>query len=407
MMFLSSWLPLFLALLYLSHGLQIIDPSRSQLNHAAEDTHDDEDEHDVSSNVHLLHSLDQIAADDDSQELNEQITILSQHQPQRHRERQEHLEKIVKFLQTPIPLSETDHIHMLLNTIVNKTIHHQQGTAALPDLEVLRDFLHQIDNAVDFGKMGGLSIMLQLVLDYPFIEVRTSAAWTIGLSCQNNPTLMAMAHNISTVQNILYLLQSSSSSSSSGGVPSARINLLDANSIHYLSKLIWALSALTRQNAHSYSIFKHYDGSDVVYDWIMEIYNFWNLHKQAPTLLSESYKNKVIEKVLMFASDVVVLSPEQSLFVDDKWCDIFAAHFNYAQKQYAMREITLAYWDVAVNSLFCVNCIPFGGHTQHIAQQHLSIDIGLQKLIKMESEDEFDEEMKEKAQQLMSVIENT
>lgn len=275
----------------------------------------------------------------------------------------------------------------------------------MPDLEILRDYLHQIDNAIDFGKMGGLAIMLQLVMEYPFIEVRTSAAWNIGIACQNNPKLMEIAHNISTVQNMLYILKMSSSDSSNIEYP--KINLLEVDNINHLSKLIWTLSALTRQNSESYSIFKQYDGNDIMYDWIMETYNFWNSNKNHPNLLNDNYKNKVIEKVLMFASDVVVLNPEQHLFIDEKWCDVFAAHFNYAQNHYQIKEITLAYWDVAINNLFCLNCVPFKNNKHNIINDHLSIDIGLNKLINQDIEDEFDLEMKSKATHLINLIKNT
>lgn len=276
----------------------------------------------------------------------------------------------------------------------------------MADLEILRDYLYDIDNAIDFGKMGGLSIMLQLVLDFPFIEVRTSAAWTIGIACQNNPDLMKYAHNISTVQNMLFLLKMSSSNNEKN-IQYPRINLFEIDNLNHLTKLIWTLSALTRQNNESYAIFKQYDGSDIMYEWVMEVYNHWNTNKNHPKLLSENYKTKVIEKVLMFASDVVVLNPEQSLFVDEKWCDVMAAHFNYAQEHYQLKEITLAYWDVAVNQFFCLNCIPFKNNNHNIENDHLSIDIGLKKLMKMDVEDEFDLEMKAKATHLMNLIKNT
>jgi len=428
------WILFEVSISYVSQGLTIIDPNHSQLaakgneqeqigetniydydNHNTNndelpaidvniDDIDDPSYHNRLLHHHMINSLDPL---DDSDELNEQISILSQKQHEENQERIQHLAEVVKFLQTSLPLSETEHIHTLLQDIVSKTINNNNhnSTESLADLEILRDYLHQIDNAIDFGKMGGLSIMLQLVLEYPFIEVRTSAAWTIGLACQNNPTLMEYAHNISTVQNILYLLKVSSPNSDNTAYP--RINLFEIDNLSHLSKLIWTLSSLTRQNDESYQIFKQNAGSDIMYEWVMEVYNHWNANKNHPKLLSENYKNKAIEKVLMFASDVVVLSPDQNLFIDDKWCDVMAAHFNYAQQHFQLREITLAYWDVAINQFFCLNCIPFKNNEDNIENDHLSIDIGLRKLMKMEPEDEFDLEMKSKATHLMNLIKNT
>ena len=312
--------------------------------------------------------------------------------------------------QNSAPLSDTDHIHRLLQKVVNSTLRSEstditfQSTTSLEYLEELRDYLHEMDNAVDFGKMGGLSIMLQLVLDYSFIEVRTSAVWTIGLACQNNPELIGLAHGISTVQNMLYLLKSSGPTHDDTGYP--KIDLMDIESVNLLSKLIWTLSSLTRQNEESYAILKEHNGADVLYDWIMEIYSFWNLHRDDPRLLSDLYKNKMVEKVLMFASDVVVLNPEQRLFVNDNWCNVFAAHFNYAQ--HLWREITLAYWDIAVRKLFCVNCIPFGNGKgpRSVPHQALSIDIGLNKLKNMKIEDDFDLEIRNKAIRLLHIIDS-
>eukprot|EP01083_Nonionella_stella_P168782 570841_1 len=405
------WLVFEVSVLSICNGLTIIDPTYSQLTEAKQDDHTTRNDDaavtlsDDASHYRLLHhhmaqSLESI----DREELNEQISVLSQKQEKVNEERLEELEEIVKFLQTNVPLSDAEVIHSLLQNIVNSTLHHNV-TSSLSELEALRDYLHQIDAAIDFGKMGGLTIMLQLVLDYPFIEVRTSAAWTIGLACQNNPPLMDIAHNISTLQNIIYILKVSSSNHDNDQYP--KINLFDMDNIHHLSKLFWTLSALTRQNDDSYRIFKKFEGTDVVYEWLMEVYDFWSANKKHPLLLNDREKNKVIEKILMFASDVVVLNPEQHLFVDQKWCDVFAAHFNYAQQQYQLREITLAYWDIAINKLFCLNCIPFGNSQENITNDHLSVDIGLHKLMTMDIEDEFDLEMKSKATHLMNLIQNT
>lgn len=98
------------------HGLTIIDPNDSDLTATKQnaerniydndngnpsimdiaDNEEDDSSHHRLLNHHMINTLDQL---DDSDELNEQITILSNRQSQENIERKQHLDSIVNFLQ--------------------------------------------------------------------------------------------------------------------------------------------------------------------------------------------------------------------------------------------------------------------------------------------------------------------
>ena len=106
------WIVFEVSVTYIVQGLTVIEPNHSQLTAKGNeqeqtgetptielnmDDIDDPSYHNRLLHHHMINSLDPLI--DDSDELNEQISILSHKQHQENQERMEHLAEVVKFLQ--------------------------------------------------------------------------------------------------------------------------------------------------------------------------------------------------------------------------------------------------------------------------------------------------------------------
>jgi len=320
------------------------------------------------------------------------------------KKRLKELKEVFQFINSNLPPSDDEVIKEIINRFLNETnnmtIPVRNEYAVMDDFEMLKYMLHSVDNAVNFGKMDGLQLMYDMIIKNNSINIKINSIWLIGLSCQNNPKLKNMANDLDITTNILYVLILSSKNLTKSEINKYKKNgiYLD-NIIHnlhkdiyvnYLCKLIWSLSSLIRQNDYGYYIFKQLNGTDIIYSYLDTTYNYNNKHN-IPNQLSRDNKLKILIKILMLASDIVILNPEQKLFISDKWCNIFTINFNYKQHIFTLREICLSYWNVVINNNYC-------------PKYYKDIMIGLNKLINMDIQDEFDREHKHLATKLLNII---
>eukprot|EP00038_Savillea_parva_P009662 m.184998 g.184998 ORF g.184998 m.184998 type:complete len:574 (+) comp16306_c0_seq1:385-2106(+) len=90
------------------------------------------------------------------------------------------------------------------------TDHDEQGAhgLVLPLLEDLEDYVHQVDNAIDVGTMGGYSVLLDwLGNPNTTAAIRGQAAVVIGAACSNNPRAQDAALEAGVLQHLAAQLQ--------------------------------------------------------------------------------------------------------------------------------------------------------------------------------------------------------
>ena len=173
-------------------------------------------------------------------------------------------------------------------------------------LESLEEYLHQIDNARDWAKIGGMDVSLTLLqqsvdaqqqegaavasaapvvsdadsnntasgssavpapLDlqrYRLMNLQAHAAWVLGTAAQNNLDVQEAARKEGAVSIVAELFRNtmaeqdrerSSASAQSEDTTAVSLFQLRASRLKLLSKLLYALSALLRNNARTQSIF--------------------------------------------------------------------------------------------------------------------------------------------------------
>ncbi|XP_077115659.1 hsp70-binding protein 1 isoform X2 [Ranitomeya variabilis] len=112
-------------------------------------------------------------------------------------------------------------------------------------LELLADLCENIDNASDFCKLGGMSLMLTRYLSCPEAELRWRTADLIGICSQNVPFVQEMALSLGAVSKLLELLDLDTSET-------VRI------------KALFAISCLVREQEAGLAEFVKLDGFSVL-----------------------------------------------------------------------------------------------------------------------------------------------
>ncbi|XP_073427194.1 hsp70-binding protein 1 isoform X2 [Dendrobates tinctorius] len=112
-------------------------------------------------------------------------------------------------------------------------------------LELLADLCENLDNASDFCKLGGMSLMLTRYLSSPEAELRWRTADLIGTCSQNVPFVQEMALSLGAVSKLLKLLDLDTSET-------VRI------------KALFAISCLVREQEAGLAEFVKLDGFSVL-----------------------------------------------------------------------------------------------------------------------------------------------
>jgi len=182
------------------------------------------------------------------------------------------------------------------------------GTAeeVVADLELLRDFVDQIDNAIDFGTIGGYKMLLELV-GHEDSDVRKQVWWTLGEACSNNPQAISLA-----IQD--------------GSIEAALKGLEAEEDEAVLVKMIYALATMIRQHADAQRLFSNMDGAVAL--------------KEAFHTVSQRAKTKILTLI----ADTIVLSPWKILFTDNSWCNLFRSGIMTSEASYQSLTNSLKFY---------------------------------------------------------------
>lgn len=113
-------------------------------------------------------------------------------------------------------------------------------------LEVLRDLVEQIDNAANLHVMGGLVPLFEMSTSMDRgNQVRTEAIWSLGVAVSNNPDVQNDLIRLGALETWAKRLSTTAPEGCSLAVQEGDAN---ANGFEFCNKLLFALSALMRNN---------------------------------------------------------------------------------------------------------------------------------------------------------------
>eukprot|EP00494_Astrolonche_serrata_P033339 UN33608 len=112
------------------------------------------------------------------------------------------------------------------------------------DIELLRDFVDQVDNGADFGKLEGFKVLSKLAT-HSNNNIRAQSWWTIGESCSNNPDAIEHACNDNIMQSLL-------------------MRIFPETETAVLIKQVYALGTLIRQDLRGINEFIKLGGENVL-----------------------------------------------------------------------------------------------------------------------------------------------
>jgi len=222
-------------------------------------------------------------------------------------ERMKEIEEVMEWLYNQGPKDEIDAVKEILERLETTEGEEEE---LINDLELLRDFLHQVDNGVDFGKLNGFETMVRYSR-HESEKVRVEAWWAIGVACSNNVGAieLALEHEIMTpLVNAL--------------------SVEDKPSV--LLKIIYALGSIMRQHRHAQQLFEDQQG-----------------HLFLKTLYWTS-DVKLKRKIETLVVDVVTLNEWNSLFQTSSWCELFRDGIINKEADYTQVSNSLRFFANAV-----------------------------------------------------------
>ncbi|XP_074642381.1 nucleotide exchange factor SIL1-like [Tubulanus polymorphus] len=198
------------------------------------------------------------------------------------------------------------------NEIINELMAQYQSANINVDdkltiLEDLEYHLHQIDNAQDFVKMGGLELLMK-DLNNTDESVRSHVALVLGSSMQNNPRVQISALQTGLLQHLIRMLATE-------------------KSVKLRSKILYALSSLVRQFPFAQKKMLELGGVHVLVALFKER-NIEKLQLKGVILISDlleekhsllENRNKNHEERIKQYSEVLLLEA----LIDQNWCDLF------------------------------------------------------------------------------------
>ncbi|XP_028764515.1 hsp70 nucleotide exchange factor FES1 [Neltuma alba] len=169
----------------------------------------------------------------DPAKLKETADVRQQLSESELKKRQMELEELMEEIKVP---SDAELMKIAIGDLNNSSLTSEERLRALQELNVL---VEPIDNANDFGKLGGLVCVTQ-ELYHPDPNIRTIAAWILGKVSQNNLVVQ---------QQVLEL-----------GVLSMLMKMVKSNFIEEANKALYAVSALIRNNLAGQELFSAENG---------------------------------------------------------------------------------------------------------------------------------------------------
>merc|ERR1719499_1130815 len=222
-------------------------------------------------------------------------------------ERMQEIEEVMEWIYENRPKGEIDSVKEIL-----VRLQEEEGEAeeVANDLELLREFLHQVDNGIDFGKMKGFETVLRYTRHKSEV-VRIEAWWVIGVTCSNNFEAidLALEH----------------------GVMTPLVNALTVeDNPAVLLKVIYALGSVIRQHRAAQQAFEDQQG----HLFLKTLY--WT---------SEVRLKRKIETLVV---DVVTLNEWNGLFQTSSWCELFRDGIENSEANYSQISNSLKFFANAV-----------------------------------------------------------
>ncbi|XP_074283487.1 hsp70 nucleotide exchange factor FES1-like isoform X2 [Silene latifolia] len=117
------------------------------------------------------------------------------------KKRQIEIQELMEKLKMP---SDAELMKIAINDLNNSSTSREDRLRALEELLLL---VEPIDNANDFGKLGGLAAVVKQ-LDHVDPDVRKLAAWVLGKANQNNPTVQQQVLELGTLGKLIKMVKS-------------------------------------------------------------------------------------------------------------------------------------------------------------------------------------------------------
>jgi len=224
-------------------------------------------------------------------------------------ERMAEIEEVMEWIHENRPTEDIDAMKNVLQRLENDE-QQTEVEAIANDLELLRDFLHQVDNGVDFGKVNGFETVLRYT-GHAAPEVRIEAWWCVAVACSNNQDAIELALE--------------------HGVMTPLVNVLTVEDDQtVLSKVIYTLGSLIRQHRDAQQRFEDKQG-----------------HLFLKTLYWTSGV-RLKRKIETLVVDVVAMNEWNSLFQTSSWCELFRDGIENPEATYLQVSNSLKFFANAV-----------------------------------------------------------
>ncbi|PON34509.1 Coatomer beta subunit, partial [Parasponia andersonii] len=199
--------------------------------------------------------------------------------------RQSELKELMNNLNMP---SDVELMQIAINDLLNNSsnLSLQDRHRALQELLILVEPIH---NAHDLNKLGGLAVVIQ-ELNHPDPHTRTLAAWILGKSAQNNPSLQTQVLELGALSKLMKMVKS--------------------HVVEEANKGLYAVSALIRNNFDGQELFYAEAGALLLQDILSNATTDIRLQKKAVLLvgdLAEDADDDVIV-VPLFSSRILLKS---------------------------------------------------------------------------------------------------
>ncbi|PON91741.1 Coatomer beta subunit [Trema orientale] len=197
--------------------------------------------------------------------------------------RQSEIKELMNNLNMP---SDAELMQIAINDLLNNSsnLSLQDRHRALQELLILVEPIH---NANDLNKLGGLAVVIR-ELNHPDPHTRTLAAWILGKSAQNNPSLQTQVLELGALSKLMKMVKS--------------------HVVEEANKGLYAVSALIRNNFDGQELFYAEAGALLLQDLLSNATTDIRLQKKAVLLVGDLADSQV-ENYKEDAHDVNVVVP--------------------------------------------------------------------------------------------------